>query len=574
MGEVRNRLCKRMHGILEIAAICGSLLLCACGGKGQEENPAGGQEAGVFGEDGSEVGSLGGGTSEENSFGEDGSGKVKTVSGEKEKGTGEDYMELFEEIELTGSYKGLDHANPLMTQSFGADPYAMVYDGRVYFYMTGDVFEYDSRGNVAENTYGKIDRIRVISTDDMANFTDHGAVRAASGQGAAKWAHNSWAPAAAWKEIDGKPQFFLYFADAAGGIGVLQSDSPAGPFRDPLGHALITRQTPNCGDVVWLFDPAVLVDEDGRAYLYFGGGVPEGEAARPGTARAVELGEDMTSIIGEPVKLDAPYLFEDSGIHKAAGKYFYTYCTNWQVDEAGTGEYGFHNGEIVSMESDNPLGPFTFKEVILKNPGTVFGLYGNNHHCVFSFQDRWYMAYHTRVLEKAMGVEHGYRSTHVDEFAMGEDGTIGIIGQTLKGREQLKYVDPYQENRAACFAVMGGVECVPSDPGSKYYGCGNMALGSIDTGDFIKIQGVDFGEERKLSFGVTAKNLSGEEGVIQVRLDSPDGKVLGYLPIGASEEAFAEYEADMGTAGGVHDLFLIFQGTGYEIEAWQFYPLQ
>lgn len=56
----------------------------------------------------------------------------------------------------------------------------------------------------------------------------------------------------------------------------MTSDSPTGPFEDPLGEALINNHTPNCADVIWIFDPAVLVDDDGRAYLYFGGGVPEG----------------------------------------------------------------------------------------------------------------------------------------------------------------------------------------------------------------------------------------------------------------------------------------------------------
>lgn len=482
------------------------------------------------------------------------------------------YAALFEGLELTKGYKGLDNANPLMTQRFGADPYAMVYDGRVYFYMTADAFEYDAEGNVVENTYSKIHSINVISTADMVNFTDHGSINAASSQGSAKWANNSWAPAAAWKEIDGKPKFFLYFADAGGGIGVLTADSPTGPFTDPLGKGLITRQTPNCADVTWLFDPAVLVDDDGRAYLYFGGGIPEGRVADPGTARVVELGEDMISIVGEPVKIDVPYLFEDSGIHKYGNKYYYTYCSNWQVDAEGTAKYGFNSAEIVSMESDSPMGPFTIKETILENPGRTFGLYGNNHHCVFSFQDNWYITYHTRVLEQAMGVEKGYRCTHIDSFTMQEDGTIGKIRQTLKGREQLSYVNPYEENRAANMAVMGGVECVPSDSQSKYYGCGNMALGAIDTGDFVKVQGVDFGEKAPAKWKAMVKNVKGEEGVIQLRVDSPEGDVLGYLPIeAAANEEFAEcitaLEAEV---TGVHDLFLIFYGEGYEVEMWQF----
>ncbi len=64
-------------------------------------------------------------------------------------------------ITITKGYKGVDDTNPLMTQRFGADPYAMVYRDRVYIYMTADVFEYNTDGNVKENTYSKIGRAHV-----------------------------------------------------------------------------------------------------------------------------------------------------------------------------------------------------------------------------------------------------------------------------------------------------------------------------------------------------------------------------------------------------------------------------
>ena len=481
------------------------------------------------------------------------------------------YETLFEGLQLTKGYKALNQTNPLMTQRFGADPYAMVYGDRVYFYMTADAFEYDAEGNIVENTYGKIHSINVISTTDMINFTDHGSIEAASSSGAATWARNSWAPAAAWKEIDGKPKFFLYFADAGGGIGVLMADSPIGPFTDPLGKGLITRETPNCSDVLWLFDPAVLVDDDGKAYLYFGGGVPEGRVSDPGTARVVQLGDDMISIVGEPVRIDVPYLFEDSGIHKTGDKYYYTYCSNWQVDEEGTAAYGFHSAEIVSMESDSPMGPFTVKETILENPGKYFGLYGNNHHCVFSFQGNWYITYHTRLLEKTMGIEHGYRSTHVDSFTMEEDGTIGKIRQTQTGREQLSYVDPYEVNRAVNMASMGGIECIPADADSEKYGVGNMALGGIDTGDYVVVKGVDFGGESPAKWSARIRGPQGQTGVIQLRVDGYNGEILGYLPVEETTAEFSEYTAELTqTITGVHDLCLIFYGEGYEIESWQF----
>lgn len=481
----------------------------------------------------------------------------------------------FKGMNYTESYKKFTETNPVMTQRFGADPYALVYGDRVYFYMTADAFEYDATGAVKENSYGQIQSLNVVSTDDMMNFTDHGSIAVAGEGGAAKWAHNSWAPAAAWKEIDGKAKFFLYFADNGGGIGVLESDSPTGPFTDPIGKALISRQTPNCADVLWLFDPAVLVDDDGRAYLYFGGGVPEGKVSDPGTARVVELGEDMISIKGEPQAIDVPYLFEDSGIHKAGNKYYYTYCTNWQVDSEGTEKYGIHNAEIACLESDSPMGPFVFKERILENPGTLCGLYGNNHHCVFSFQDRWYITYHSRALEKAMGVEHGYRCVNIDEFIMGEDGTIGIIRQTTNGREQLKNVNPYCDNSAVNMAMNAGLDTAPLQKGSP----GNMVLTGIDSGDYMKVQGVDFGEKAPETVECLLKADAGNDVsdcVVRVSADTPWGDVIAYLSLqgqagGDGEDGFSVYRAALETEiTGVHDLYFVFSGSGYEMKSWRF----
>lgn len=488
-----------------------------------------------------------------------------------------DWETCFEGMKYTKAYKGLKDTNPVMTQRFGADPFAMVYGDRVYIYMTADALEYGTDGEVVENTYGKIRSLNVVSTEDMVNFTDHGSIAVAGRDGAAKWANNSWAPAAAWKEIDGKVQFFLYFADNGGGIGVLQSDSPTGPFTDPLGKALISRNTPNCADVTWLFDPAVLVDDDGRAYLYFGGGIPEGRVTDPGTARVVELGDDMISIKGEPQRIDVPYLFEDSGIHKAGDKYYYTYCSNWQVDEEGTSKYGFRSAEIVSMESDSPMGPFTVKERILENPGKYFGLYGNNHHCVFRFHDRWYIAYHTRVLEKAMGIEHGYRCTQIEEFTMGEDGTIGVIPQSLGGREQLKYVDALAENSAVNMAMQAGLDTAETGE------AGHLVLSGIDSGDYMKVQGVDFGEKSptELTAKISCTEESDDPCVIQVRIDTMSGEVIGYLNVepedgtsGDNKSAgdnFTEYKTVLEQeVTGVHDLYFVFSGSGYEMKCWKF----
>ncbi|MCX4305305.1 MAG: glycoside hydrolase family 43 protein [Acetatifactor sp.] len=562
------------------------LLLCACGQT--QPGDTGREEGGVPLENGSrsgqadEVESGAEGSQAEGAEGAQQGGQAEGADGAQQggqadgvenaqNGTGEqDWAACFQNMKYTKSDKGISDTNPVMTQRFGADPYGMVYEDRVYLYMTADALERDADGQVTENTYSKIRSINVISTDDMVNFTDHGSVAAAGPEGAAKWAHNSWAPAAAWKEIDGKVKFFLYFADNGGGIGVLESDSPTGPFTDPLGEALISRKTPNCADVTWLFDPAVLVDDDGRAYLYFGGGIPEGRIADPGTARVVELGEDMISIKGEPRVLDVPYLFEDSGIHKAGDKYYYTYCSNWQVDDEGTARWGFRSAEIVSMEGDSPMGPFTVKERILENPGKYCGLYGNNHHCVFSFQDRWYIAYHTRVLEKAMGLEKGYRCTQLEEFAMGEDGTIGTIPQTMTGREQLKYVDAYADNSGVNMAVQAGLDTVCLEDGQT------MVLTGIDSGDYMKVQGVDFGEEPAVGVEILLRKVSESEEpcVIQVKTDALFGDIAGYVPVeqqGDAEDGFYRCRIALEQElTGVHDVYFVFCGSGYEVKSWRF----
>lgn len=481
-----------------------------------------------------------------------------------------EYAEIFKNIKCAESYKGVLDTNPIITQHYGADPYAMVYGDTVYIYMTADAYEYDAKGEIKENTYGSIRSLYVVSTKDMVNFTDHGEITIAGKNGATKWAHNSWAPAAAWKMIDGKPKFFLYFADNGGGIGVVTSDSPTGPFVDELGHGLIRRDMENCGNVLWLFDPAVLMDDDGKAYIYFGGGVPQDNPSHPMTGRCCELGEDMMSLVGVPTVIDAPYLFEDSGIHKFGDTYYYTYCSNFNVDQAGTAEYGFSTGEIVCMESKSPLGPFTVKERILKNPGAYWGVGGNNHHCVFQFKDQWYIAYHTRMLEKAMGVLHGYRSTNIDAFEMGEDGTIGLIPQTRDGRKQVGSMDAYEKINGATYAVMGGVKPVPGDAVSEQYGCGNMILGDINDGDFVKLQGVEFGDQGATGVKATIRT-NGKSGVIRVTTRFLNGTVLGYIPVESDGQDTTVCTAQLNTAvTGLNDIYFTFSGEGYEIVDWQF----
>ena len=173
------------------------------------------------------------------------------------------------------SIKMISENNPIMAHKFSADPAVLVYKDTVYVYSTNDMQQLEYSQGKEENRYNKINTLNLYSSKDLVNWTDLGEIAVAGKTGSAgdaKWATNSWAPAIACKNVGGKDKFFLYFADSGNGIGVLTADSPEGPFTDPIKKPLISRQTLNCTNVNWLFDPAVFVDKDGKGYLYFGGG--------------------------------------------------------------------------------------------------------------------------------------------------------------------------------------------------------------------------------------------------------------------------------------------------------------
>jgi beta-xylosidase len=453
-------------------------------------------------------------------------------------------------------------ANPLISHKYGADPWALEYGGRLYLYFTGDRYEYDEYGNLLENTYLKINTIGVISSSDLLNWTDHGEIAAAGVIGAAKWAEHSWAPAVAYKNIDGEDKFFLYFANDASNIGVLKADSPAGPWFDPIGKPLIHRGIKGIEDVAWCFDPAVLVDDDGEGYLYFGGGLPSEtpeDALHPDTARVIKLGSDMISTAGEAVRIDAPAFFEDSGIHKYNGRYYYSYCSNF----TGPHPAGYPGcGEIAYMTSDSPMGPFAFEDTLLKNPMDFFGVGGNNHHCIFAFKGEWYIAYHAQTLGKALGKQKGYRSPHINRLSYSSDGRIRPVKADMKGVTPIAAVNPYERVEAETFAWCAGISVSSSAPpdGERRTG---LFVTHIHDGDWLAVANVDFGEKGASSLFAEVASPTG--GKIEIRLDSPiAGEIIGTLAVGATggEESWSLRQCALKPIKGVYDVFFVFRGDG------------
>lgn len=319
-----------------------------------------------------------------------------------------------------------DQPQPLITTMYTADPSAHSFEGKIYIYPSHDretAIKFNDNGD----QYDMVDYHVLSLTSPTGPTTDHGvALKLAD----IPWASKQlWAPDAATK--NGK--YYLYFPardkDGIFRIGVAVSDVPQGPFRP--------QPEPIAGS--YSIDPASFVDDDGEAYLYFGGlwggqlqcwsegtfdatksgpqePTGEGAALLPRVAR---LSGDMlgfaeevrqVEIVDEEGKLivaddhERRY-FEAPWMHKYNGKYYFSYST---------GDTHF----VVYATSESPLGPFRYQGRILE---PVMGW--TTHHSIVEFGGRWYLFYHD--CELSGGVDH-LRSVKMREIFYDEDGKIHL----------------------------------------------------------------------------------------------------------------------------------------------------
>ena len=128
---------------------------------------------------------------------------------------------------LGTDYKGASNANPISASVFCADPTAIDYNGRLYVYGTNDHQQFIINKKSGSNGYGNIKSLVVFSTDDMVNWTFHGTIDVGK---VCTWAGQSWAPSAVWRTTAaGNDEFFIYFANGGGSVGVMKSTvSPVG----------------------------------------------------------------------------------------------------------------------------------------------------------------------------------------------------------------------------------------------------------------------------------------------------------------------------------------------------------
>ncbi len=446
--------------------------------------------------------------------------------------------------------RGLEQVNmPLFQTKYTADPSPLVVGDTLFLYTSHDASPEDIPDENEKSSAGFFMYDWLLwSTTDMVNWTEHGAVASLKDFPWRSRENGAWAI----QTVERNGKYYLYAPLHGHGIGVLEADSPYGPFKDPLGKPLVWDQS-NWYDI----DPSVYTDDDGQAYMYWG---------NPHTFWA-KLGNDMTSLTSEVNKLPhIPNYQEGPWFYKRNGHYYLGFASTCCPEALG---YAM---------SDSPTGPWEWKGYIMKPTQRDRG----NHPGIVDYKGHSYVFGQNYDLMHLETFEHHERrSVSATEITYNADGTIQEVPYWLDQQpmKQLHWLNPYKRVEAETMAWgyglksakmgienTGVVADMPTSTGKK-----NMYIFDINDGEYIKLRGVDFAKGAK-QFNITAASTGGV--TINLRLDSNKGPVVGTVTIGktGTVEKYRTFSGKVKNATGVHDLYICFDKASGDVRLdwWQF----
>jgi arabinoxylan arabinofuranohydrolase len=426
---------------------------------------------------------------------------------------------------------------PIVQTIFTADPAPLVHEGTLYLYTGHD------EDNAPANRFIMHD-YQCFSTTDMVNWTHHGAVLDV--RKVFDW---SGGDANAAQVIYRNGKFYYYVSTAntkgPGGValGVAVSDSPFGPFTDALGMALVTNDQTKAARHSWDdLDPSVFIDNDGRAFLYWGNNA----------CYFAELNEDMISLKSEissiPLTREAfgPDFEEAPWVYRRADQYYLWYASS--IPES-----------IHYAMAKSPVGPWQYGGEVMDIQETS----GSNHPGVIEYKGRSYLFYQTDSLPNGIDKR---RSVCIEEFKYNPDGSVPKI-ERADGPEPIATLDPRVRTEAETMAWAQGVETQKDETVGVY-------VTDIDSADYIKIRQVDFGNQGVRQF-LASVACGSQGGQLDVRLGSPYGRLLSRIQVEHTGDwqTWKTLSAMARSVTGVHDLYLVFSGGNGELfnmDWWQF----
>lgn len=448
-------------------------------------------------------------------------------------------------------------ANPyLPTWEYIPDGEPRVFGDRIYVYGSHD------RVNSEDFCDFKL-KVWSAPLTELTNWTCHGDcfhTRADKDHATdAPWSeHELFAPDVV--EKDGKYYLYAYIVNAPGCVAV--SDRPEGPFKllgqydaakqyedlknhphkylkepDALDDYLVDGKPEEKGtqyeialrdmrDAV-MIDPGVLVDDDGRVYVYCGFLHSYMFEVDPEDMRTVIPGSYKKDILpkGEPFGF-----FEACSPRKIGGTYYLIYSPRC-------------GARLAYATSDSPTGPFTYRGYIVDNAIDYPG--GNDHGSVALIDNQWYIFYHKTTNNTVMS-----RRGCVERTELLEDGSFKCVPMTSMGFE--RSLNPYRETKAELACVLKG-DCYVAEKNVF-----NRPVINVKAGSVIGYRSFDFGEDYSATSLKLFLELEGgcQSGIVKVHLDSETAEPVAQ---GIISQDNGILRIDMPSVTGIHDLFFTFE---------------
>ena len=438
---------------------------------------------------------------------------------------------------------GYEGQNPILPPTWGlfiADGEPHVFDGRMYIFGSRDVtngFLPNGERDFCSTDY------HVIYSDDLIHWTDAG-VSISIDSIPAEIRGNTrrlWAPDV-FKSPTEKDKYYLLFCGNGQPVYIAEGTSPTGPFGNVR---LVTLN----GEPIPQIDPGVLVDDDGKVYLaspkFFICRLDPSDYSRvmPETCR------DVTQYM--PVG-DEP--FEGPSLRNRNGIYYYIYIQNKgniERDGAVPTLMGY-------MTAENPLGPYTYRGVIVTNYD--YPASGNIHGSIEPFDGQWYVSYHMPVSELGLT-----RAACLDRIEFDDDGTIRRAEPTSSGVKGC-FV-PGERIRSSSGVVYSGGRndrrlVTRREPTANPYVfryVGYPYTFYNELGQWIGYRFMDFSPEISTVGMSVCTEASG--GSLEIRRGSADGELIAAVDLPNTDGEWKKVEAPASVTRDGKDAFYIFLKT-------------
>lgn len=334
-------------------------------------------------------------------------------------------------------------------------------------------------------------------------------------------------------EKDGKYYLYAYIVGAKGAVGV--SDRPEGPFR------LLSTYTYDSpvGDEGTFNDAGVLVDDDGRVYVYYGFTESYMNEIDPKTMHGILPGSFRYPVIdGAESVPEERRFFEASSPRKIRDTYYLIYSPR-------------RGSRLAYATSQHPTGPFAYRGYIVDN-GVDYPA-GNNHGSIACINGQWYVFYHRMTNHSITS-----RRACVEKIQILPDGSIPPVEMTSLGFQES--LDPYELTPAEIACVLrGGCFITELDVFTR-------VVTEVTDGCVMGYKYFDFGEDFT-GDGMRLMLKTRGRGVrcrMKVLLDDAEtGECIGEAEIGPGDGI---YEARVKPVTGRHALYLI---ADHPMDSWR-----